>query len=439
MANREIAMIIRFGVSNYLSIREKQDLSMVASSLKDKESGLISSPALQARKLLPVAVVYGANASGKSNIVSAIDYMRRAVLFSHSRGDPDGGVNRSPFALDQEYEKKTTLFDIDFVMGGTRFYYGFEASDAAYESEWLWAFPSGKRQILFHREQQNFEFGRSLKGQNNVIKDLTRPNSLFISAAAQNNHEDLSKVSSFFRSISLMNDIIEVDLASIRNKNLSNSVKIERIINFIKRLDTGVIGYQFRDIDLPEEVQSFQRDLWGAINKLRFAKEGTVPMGRNPLLESTRTSIELAHHGRGGEKIFFDLSRESAGTRRLLILMEAAFTALDEGTPLVIDEFDVSLHTQACEAIIALFSLQQTNPKGSQLLTTTHNTNLLNLDLLRRDQIWFTEKSDEGATQLFPLTDIRTRQGDNLEKGYLQGRFGAVPFSGDAADFVVGR
>jgi hypothetical protein len=201
MANREIAMIVRFGFSNYLSVREKQDLSMVASSLKDKETGLISSPALQARKLLPVAVIYGANASGKSNIVSAIDYMRGAVLFSHSRGDPDGGVNRSPFALDQEYARKPTLFDIDFVIGGTRFHYGFEASDTAYESEWLWAFPSGKRQILFRRELQKFEFGRSLKGQNNVIKDLTRPNSLFVSAAAQNNHEDLGKISSFFRSM----------------------------------------------------------------------------------------------------------------------------------------------------------------------------------------------------------------------------------------------
>jgi AAA15 family ATPase/GTPase len=436
MANKEIAMIVRFGFSNYLSVREKQDLSLVASSLKDKETGLISSPALQARKLLPVAVIYGANASGKSNIVSAIDYMREAVLFSHSRGDPDGGVNRSLFALDQEYARKPTLFDIDFVIGGTRFHYGFEASDTAYESEWLWAFPSGKRQILFRRELQKFEFGRSLKGQNNVIKDLTRPNSLFVSAAAQNNHEDLGKISSFFRSIALMNDIIEVNPVNI-DKSLRNSNKIKRIIDFLERLDTGVIGYQFRDIDLPEEVQIFQRDLWGIVNKL--VKERPVPTGRNPLLETTRTSIELAHRGRGGENVFFNLSRESAGTRRLLLLMDAAFTALDKGSPLVIDEFDGSLHTQACEAIIALFSLPQTNPNGSQLITTTHITNLLNPNLLRRDQIWFTEKDIEGATQLYPLTDIRTRQGDNLEKGYLQGRYGAVPIIGDIEDFVIGH
>lgn len=106
---------------------------------------------------------------------------------------------------------------------------------------------------------------------------------------------------------------------------------------------------------------------------------------------------------------------------------------------MIIDELDVSLHTQACEAIIAMFSLPELNPKGSQLIATTHNTNLLNPKLLRRDEIWFTEKDPEGATQVYPLTDIRTRHGDNLEKGYLQGRYGAVPYLGDAADFVSGQ
>jgi hypothetical protein len=152
---REDAMIVRFGVSNYLSIRDKQELSLVASSLRDHETGLIVNSSMSGR-FLPVAVIYGANASGKSNVVRALGYMRGAVLYSHSRGDPSGGVRREPFALDEEYAKKSSIFDIDFVVNSTRFHYGFEASDDAFVAEWLWAFPAGKRQVLFQREGQKF-------------------------------------------------------------------------------------------------------------------------------------------------------------------------------------------------------------------------------------------------------------------------------------------
>ena len=122
------------------------------------------------------------------------------------------------------------------------------------------------------------------------------------------------------------------------------------------------------------------------------------------------------------------MERESAGTRRLLIVLDLAFRALDEGAPLFIDELNASLHTQAAEVVLNLFCSRETNPKGAQLIATTHDTNLLASSALRRDEVWFTEKDTEGATHLYPLTDIRTRKGDNIEKGYLQGRYGAVPF-----------
>jgi AAA15 family ATPase/GTPase len=118
------------------------------------------------------------------------------------------------------------------------------------------------------------------------------------------------------------------------------------------------------------------------------------------------------------------------------MLLGLVFQALDEGAPFVIDELDASLHTQACEAVLALFSSPETNPRGAQLIATTHDTNLLRSRMLRRDQIWFTEKDGHGATHLYPLTDIRTRKEDNIEKGYLQGRFGAIPFSGSISDLV---
>ena len=140
-----------------------------------------------------------------------------------------------------------------------------------------------------------------------------------------------------------------------------------------------------------------------------------------------RVEIELGHIGKDNNKIYFPLERESAGTRRLLIILHQAFQVLDEGSILVIDELDASLHTHACGALLELFSSPRTNPKGAQLIATTHDTNLMRSPCLRRDQVWLTEKDAGGATHLYPLTDIRTRKGDNIELGYLQGRYGAIP------------
>ena len=139
--------------------------------------------------------------------------------------------------------------------------------------------------------------------------------------------------------------------------------------------------------------------------------------------------ISLGHQA-AADIQFLDIKRESAGTLRLLVLLKPIFEALDNGFLVVIDELDASLHTYLAEQIVALFNSKKTNPKGAQLIATTHDTNLLCADYLRRDQVWFVEKDRNGASTLYPLTDIRTRAADNLEKGYLQGRFGAVPFRG---------
>ena len=144
-------------------------------------------------------------------------------------------------------------------------------------------------------------------------------------------------------------------------------------------------------------------------------------------LDLFSTAFELAHKGRNGETVYFQLDWESAGTRWLLILLGLVFRALDNRAPIIVDDLDASLHTQAAEAVLGLFSSPKTNPKGAQIVATTHNTNLMDSSILRRDQIWFTEKDDSGATRLYPLTDIRTRKGDNIERGYLQDRYGATP------------
>ncbi|HVC63707.1 MAG TPA: ATP-binding protein [Acetobacteraceae bacterium] len=414
-------MLLRFGVQNLRSICDMQELSLVASALDDAPGGLIDCPPAGGH-LLPAVVVYGANASGKSNLVKALRWMRQAVLLSHTRGEPGGEVPREPFALDPAIRNAPTICDVDFVIDEVRYHYGIEASDQAFTREWLYSFPSGRRQMLFERKEQIFEFGRNLRGRNRIVADLTRPNSLFVAAATQNDHEELSKVSSFFRAVG------GEDLRPVTKGSDANP----RVVEFLGGVGTGVIGTRLKKIEFTEESLEFARGFQSLIEKT-FGNARSIQLE----VDSEPHKIEFAHRGRNGADIYFDLDDESDGTRRLLALLAPAFRALDASSLMVVDELDASLHTQACEALLALFASPKTNPKGAQLIATTHDTNLLRSPLLRRDQVWFTEKDAEGATHLYPLTDFRTRKGDNLERGYLQGRYGAIPFAGSPIDIIA--
>ena len=423
-------MLLRFSISNHHSIRSRQELSLAASSLKDVETGLIDTGSVQKERVLPATVIYGPNASGKSNFLAGLGFLRSAVLYSHSRGEPGAGVPRNPFALDPACNDAPTVVDVDFVVDGERYHYGFEAFEEFFGSEWLYSFPSNRRRLLFERERKNFEFGRGLKGRNRVIADLTRPNSLFLSAAVQNDHEQLSKVTKFFRTMH-SDFAISAQGASVSSR--FSEIDIDpRIVDFLKRIGTGIVDSQRREIEVPEEVRKLTSLIDSAFRNLNI-KDVKVEVDN----KDKQILIELGHMGHDGRTVFFDLDRESTGTRRLLNILSKLFPALDEGALVVIDELDASLHTQACEAVLALFCSTVTNPRGAQLVTTTHDTNLLRSPVLRRDQIWFTEKDDEGATDLYPLSDIRSRKGDNIEKGYLEGRYGAMPFAGPISDLFA--
>ncbi len=416
-------MLLRFGVANHRSIRDFQELSFSVSSLRDRRDGLIACEAAPGGSVAPAAVIYGANASGKSNLVRAMTTMLAMALFSQARGEPGGGVSREPFLLDAARSGEPSRFELDFVVGGVRHHYGFEASDAAFESEWLYAFPKSHRRMLFEREGSEFHFGRGLKGRNSVISDLTRPNSLYLSAAAQNKHEQLSGLYGYFQSIHGVGGSIPL-LGAPVSSYLARTGLDRRTIDFLGEIGTGVVDYRQKERADADEIGEIQRDLVGTIGK-RLDK----PVDLEAMLGGDwRIAIELAHRSRDGKRVYLDLDWESAGTRRLLIVLRFVYSALDRGAPLLVDELDASLHTQAAEAVLRLFCSPETNPKGAQLVATTHDTKLMNSPTLRRDQLWFAEKDADGATRLFPLTDIRTRKGDDIERGYLQGRYGATPF-----------
>ena len=277
--------------------------------------------------------------------------------------------------------------------------------------------------MLFEREGMEFRFGRNLKGKNKIIADLTRTNSLYLSAAAQNDHSYLSKIYNYFKMIRTVRDIaIPGVAASMRLLQEDDKGPDQRVINFLGEIDTGIVNFRRREVDLSEDHQTFQRELTAMIEKmLKESLENYLSVDTN------RVEFDLGHSGEDNTTFYLELERESAGTRRLLIVLSRVFVALDKGALICIDELDASLHTHAVETLLKLFCSPTINRNGAQLVATTHDTNLMSSNVLRRDQLWFTEKEIDGATRLYPLTEIRTRKGDSIEKGYRQGRYGAVP------------
>ena len=428
-------MLLRFSVSNHLSFREPQELSLVASSLKDPEEGLIACPPAPRGSALPAAMVYGPNASGKTNLLHALISMKRAVTESHIHAAPGGGVPRAAFLLDPAGAARPSRFEIDFVLDGVLHNYGFEASDEAFLSEWLYSFPRARARLLFERSSDGFRFGSSLRGRNRIVSELTKPNSLFLSVSAQMDHKQLTRVFEYFSSIRDIPHLgSQADLFSVISHG---DIITGKLIEFINSIDRNVVDFQLRNAEISEdEFRKVFGGLHDAVKDENNSETGSPFIRIFDRIQSGEplSVVHLGHKSRDGDPVYLDPGLESAGTLRLMAMLGLVFRDLDRGSLFLIDELDASLHTHAAEALLALFCSPETNPKGAQLIATTHDTNLLNSPLLRRDQIWFTEKDRDGATRLYPLTDIRTRKGDDFERAYLQGRYGAVPSDDLVAD-----
>jgi AAA15 family ATPase/GTPase len=414
-------MLLRYGVSNFQSIRSYQELSLVASSLKDTGADLLFQEGRR-EAALPVAMIYGANASGKTSVLRALQRLASLVVESHTGGTPTAVIRRSPFALDPRAREEPTQFDCDFVLDGVRYHYGFKASSEEFVEEWLYAFTGGHRQTWFYREQgKQIQFGKNLKGRNKLIEDITRRNSLFLSVAAQNAHPQLTPIYEYFAAKMVFR--MGANERAIPNRIARGGLGIDpRVTRFLQFADTGVVSARVELIERPP----YQRELFQRLENEASADDAArIAMRMEPTVR-----LSLGHSSLTGEPVYLALSQESRGTVRLLDLVSDALRAIDGGGVLVVDELDGSLHTLLARELINLFSNSKHNENGAQLIASTHDTNILCSDALRRDQVWFTEKNNSGETHLFPLTDLKTRNTDNLEKGYLQGRFGAIPYLG---------
>lgn len=425
-------MLLRFRVANHRSIRDEQELSLVAvpkrGEPKDKGEG--------APPTVRVAGIYGANASGKSSVLDAMRWMQNAVRASHTEWKPAARVRRSPFLLDDSSKERPSFYEVDFIHEGVRHNYGFEIREDGIVGEWLFVYPKGRAQRLFERfghEEDDYRFGRALTGEVRRIQRMTRGNALYLSVAASNDHARLLGV---YRAI-----VEGMDYAShreseekVRLNAAHDLLKHGEISSTFDRLvrvaDLGVTRVDVEKKAISDEefnrfvklVRVFDPD--GDV-----VKEGSDELSR--MREGIESRIVLVHSADGGDRRL-DLDQESAGTRVWLSLIVQVLSVVLRGGVFLVDEIDSSMHPMLSSTLIKMFKDPEINPKGAQLIFASHDTTLLGSllrdDLLRRDEVWFTEKDRSGATSLYSLADFRPRGTENAERGYLQGRYGAVPF-----------
>jgi hypothetical protein len=416
-------MLIRFRVENFRSINEEQEISLVAAPLSEQPETSVHVERYDL-DLLRSAAIYGPNASGKSTVIAAIDFMKSAVINSQRIWKPEGGIPRVAFALDPSKTEAPSLFAVDLVLDGIRYEYGFIVDSSRVLEEWLFAYPKGRKQEWFTREairNEEFAFSRLLTGENRTIAGFTRPNSLFLSAAAQNNHAMLAPLFKWFAfSLIIVNDFSRTNLGLAASQMCMMEPWRGSILELLGAADLGITDVEV----LEEDVTSFA----GRINRNAFDPELMAVL---PFYPRAAAGVRLRHRaGLENQEVGMPFDQESEGTKTLFSLAGPIVVALRGGGMLVVDELDRSLHPHLAIRIVTMFNDPTTNPNNAQLIFNTHDTNLLDTSILRRDQIWFTEKGDDGATRLFPLSDFRARKYENLERGYLQGRYGAVPSIG---------
>jgi len=410
-------MLVDFSVKNYRSIRDKQLLSLVAA--KDdahSKTHLIRTGIKTIPNLLKSTVIYGANASGKTNILKAFDFMRGIVARSATSQQGEK-FNLQPFKLDTTYINHPSEFEITFLDNGIRYQYGFALTSERITEEWLFVYKKAKPQEWFTRtydEKKNqdiYKLGPHLKGKRKLWVDTTRSNALFLSTAVQLNSEQLLPVYTWIvNNINFFNagasPFFKHSVEMLQKENGKNE-----IINFLSSADTSIT-----DIDVVSRKATVYN--LKSAGKSNFSTEEEI---QSPVFKH-ETKLDSA---------MFQLEEESMGTQRLFCLAAPIIEILRDGKILIVDELDSSLHTLLVRRLVSLFHSSEYNQKGAQLIFSTHDTGLLDLNLFRRDQIWFVEKDQDQATKIYPLSDFSPRKNEALEKGYLLGRYGALPFFND--------
>lgn len=419
-------MLLRFEVSNHRSIFERVELSMIA---VDEDRPSARRFDLLTERVLTTAGIYGPNASGKSNVLEALAWLSVAV--GRSLRAWDEFIPREPFKFGDGPEKPST-YEVDMVVEGIRYSYRVELDELEVHSESLYSYPKRQPRALFEREGLEIRFRRGL-GSLAGTRELLTPTTLALSAAMRFDEPEIRTFGRHLR------DIPGLGFQFRRSWQGPVGVGVPSMSMTTRRLFEEQTTSVSADPDEPGPESLDRRA--SALALLRFADLGIddvqiVEEDESEQIQAPRRRVRLVHRI-SGQEVPFDLADESAGTRTWFQLIGPALSALRSGRIMLFDEIDASLHPKLSARLLELFQDPLTNPFGAQLIFTTHDTSLLNH--LNRDEVWLTEKSDNGATTLTALAEYggdKVRRSLNLEKAYLQGRFGAIP---ELDQFVLRR
>lgn len=427
-------MLIEFRVRNYLSFRDEVTFSMLASGRvsEHKENNVIPH---ERTPLLKSAVIYGANASGKSNLLSSLVFMRSFVINSSKEGQVGEPIDVKPFKLDVAALEKPSCFEVVFVLDGIRYRYGFEADSEMVVREWLFKAPKNAEKYLFLRDGEDIDVARSFAEGKGLEKN-TRNNALFLSVAANLNGELSGRIIEWFNNIVIVHGLYERRYKSVSVRMMSDLDRREELMNIIRKADLGI-----EDISVTEKVVDFSKIHNILVN-------GRPKEMVEKLFPTKRISLNTLHHRYKDGKLFDIVSmdfetEESEGTRKFFALIGPVLDCLNKGGLMVADEMEAKLHPLLTRMIVRLFHSPLTNAKNAQLIFATHDTNLLQHINFRRDQVWFTEKNRQQSTDLYSLAEIKLPKGKvrkdaSYEKDYFQGRYGAVPYLGEFEKMLTG-
>ena len=432
-------MLLRFGVANHRSIRDYQELFLSASK-RIKRAGLTTPVPILQEAALPIVAIYGSNASGKSNLIDAIDEMKQHVVRSHTGLSVTDNIPFFPFLLGSTNDSFTRL-DCTILPTNSPanepnaiYEYGFEYTAKMYCREWLYRITRKERQstqVLFDRTTEDgdtvIEFGGQLRGENRTIAKLTRANSLFLSAAAQNNHPQLTMLYKYFESnwkSVLGNPIMSDQLLAAR---LFDYDYIKPLMDLVRQADLGISKIEIAEQEADEKTVEMVQDVLNALSKHLEDSDEAKKVRERAVEEMRQSKRPLFFHASqdiGAQA--FDYGMESRGTQVLISLLIRGLEVLAKGALFVVDELDTSLHPQLSRAVVSLFKKEESNPHGAQLIFSTHDVSLLGSGLIQQDEIFIAEKDKNGVSKIVPLTDFKLRSRDNFEKAYRLGRLGGV-------------
>ncbi len=417
-------MLLEFRLRNFCSYAAEKRFSMVAATGKELSTNMTAVEGFERHPLLRTAAIYGANASGKSNLIQAFSFFQDFVLRSPESRPDSEKIPVRPFLLDLKLREQPSEFEITFMLDKVRHQYGFIVSPERVSEEWLTVYPKGKPQEWFHRVvgasgNSEWSFSRThMRGDKVQLADRTRANALFLSVAAQWNHPQIKSIYAWFQNqIRVLPRQISA-MPETRKQLLTDAQFCDWTAGILRAADIGISGVAAKKREMRKEDLRFPSDM--PADQKDFLTRNYL---RNLLVD-----VRIRRQVPGSDsEVEWDLEHESDGTQRMLELLGPIRDVLEKGAVLIMDELDTSLHAFITRALVRLFNDPDTNPNGAQLVFTTHDTSLLDLTIFRRDQIWFTEKDKSGASDLYSLQDYSPRKGEAIQKGYLLGRYGAIP------------